>query len=271
MIYMKRLLILFLLSIVSLTYANHAIAAEMPDSVITEDKSTWTSVSNDSLEGQIAGCNIFNKRNRCKIVITEMGRWELTPHFNIGFGGFFNGPENLEKGDRYGNIELGLETSFDWHPFGYQNEWSVGLGLGYRHYELNKDVHWEKNNHLMSLVAFDEYQTNTSNSLNVMSIQIPMIYTHYFFKSGLGISLGAIVNWNVSAWANRGYEFKGEEYSVDTKDIGQRPFTVDFIFKFLPPLGRCYCPPFYFKISPTSFFKNNHGPEMYQLSCGFCI
>ena len=38
MIYMKRLLILFLLSIVSLTNANHAIAAETPDSVIREER-----------------------------------------------------------------------------------------------------------------------------------------------------------------------------------------------------------------------------------------
>lgn len=232
------------------------------------DESTCVSVCNDSLDVQIVGCHSYK---RGKIVLTTIRKWELTPHFYIGGCNFFDRPKELKDNGDDLCIELGLEASFDWHPFGYRNEWSIGLGYGYRHYDLNEDVHWEKNNNVMRLVAFDEDQTKTSNSLNVMSIQIPMIYTHYFLKSNIGLSLGAIVNWNVSAWANREYKFRGEEYSVDTKNIGQRPITVDFIFKVLPPFGRHYCPPFYFKISPTSFFKNNSGPKMYQLSCGFCI
>lgn len=124
----------------------------------------------------------------------------------------------------------------------------------------------------MGVVSFVPYdaatQKKTHSSLSIFSLQVPLLYTHYFdAKCKWMLSVGALVNFNVSTRANRYYTFNDEEYDVSTSGLGQRPVTIEPTVIFDAP----YIPPLYCRYSPMTFFKDGRGPKMHQLSFGICF
>lgn len=191
-------------------------------------------------------------------------KWESSGHFNIGLNAALDAPEEY-KFKVWPSFELGLTWLADYRPFGKKNVWSVGMGVYWRHYRSSKDYYWWKVNDVLKQVKYPEKLEHTSTSLNVISLGIPIMYTHYFDnKHKWGLTLGAIVNWN-SAYARRYYEVDDEDYDVSTKKIGQRPITIDGIAIVRIPS----CPDIYCKYCPMEFFKDGRGPKMHQLSFGF--
>lgn len=213
---------------------------------------------------------IRSVRDFNRITIKKNGKptkWTSTGHLNIGLGTMLDAPDNY-KFKVWPSFELGIGLTHDWHPFGKQNEWSIGYGIDWRSYRSDNDTYWTKEGDLLTLTTpYAAKQSETETGLNMFSLQFPLLYTHYFDKHrDWAITLGAIVNWNVYATATREYEENDEEYDVSTKKIGQRPFTVDAYLKITNPVIPIYC-----KYSPMTFFKDGRGPKMHQLNFGICF
>ena len=52
------------------------------------------------------------------------------------------------------SFEIGIGSTWDWHPYGNQNEWSIGWGLNWRTYAMNDETHWKKDNDVMHLQPY---------------------------------------------------------------------------------------------------------------------
>lgn len=192
-------------------------------------------------------------------------KWEGSSHLNIGLNTMTNVPDGYDF-KVWPSFEIGLAVTADYRPYGKQNKWSFGLGVYWRNYRSSNDNFWAKDaNDCMTLVPYT-VEKDTRTSLQVFSVGVPIMYTHYFdSKQKWGLTLGAIVNWNAIANGYREYELNGEDYEVETKKIGQRPITVDgLVIAHIPSLPDLYC-----KYCPMTMFKDGRGPKVHQLSFGF--
>ncbi len=211
-----------------------------------------------------------NVKDFNKIVVSKKkgkdSKWETTAHINLGLSTLTSVPDGYSF-KLWPSLEFGIGFTADYHPFGRKNTWSIGWAFNGRRYESKDDSYWVKTNDVMALTPYDAAQKETKTSLSVFSLGIPLFYTHTFDNKGdWELSLGAIFNFNTGAHANRHYELDEEEYSVKTKAIGQRVFTVDFMAIIGNPLI-----PVYVKYCPMDFFKDGRGPKGKQLSFGICF
>ena len=71
------------------------------------------------------------------------------------------------------------------------------------------------------------------------------------------------MNWNFRGHLHNFYEDGDNEVSIDTKNIGQRPFTVDILGIVHVERFGIYC-----KYSPMSVMKTDRGPEFKSVSFG---
>ena len=191
-------------------------------------------------------------------------QWSVSGHIFFGLDALLNPP------DEYGfklfpSFNFGARILADWRPYGKKNVWSAGIGAAAHIYGMKDKNYLTKVGDMLTPVAFPPEQTDHSSSLLVTSIEVPIMYTHYFdSKAKWGISLGGIVNFNVSATASRTYEYQGEDYNVTAKSIGQNVVTLDALAIIHIPS----CPDIYCTYSPTKLFKDGRGPKANQLSFG---
>ena len=186
-------------------------------------------------------------------------------HVLLGMGTMVSAPSDF-KFKVWPSWEIGIMAMADWHPFGKRNIWSIGLGIDWRNFRMDTEKYLVKNaDGEMVLTPFADDQTEREVSIGVFSLQIPLMYTHRFDDKGkFFVSLGAIVNFNTSATANRSFEYKEEEYEVSRHGTGQRPVTIDgMVVIGIPDFLDVYC-----KYSPTTFYKSGRGPKMHQLTFG---
>ena len=213
---------------------------------------------------------VKNVRDFNRITIKKNGKpskWTSSFHINVGLTSVLDAPEEYDF-KVWPSFEIGISWLGDWHPYGKQNEWSIGWGINWHGYAMDDETHWAKVNDVMTLVPYDATEKEHDTSLQTFSIQLPLLYTHYFDKEhDWGITVGALVNWNVHATGQREYEKDGEDYEVHTKKIGQRPITIDGFMKLRTP----WLPSIYCKYCPMEFFKKDRGPKMHQLSFGICF
>jgi len=191
-------------------------------------------------------------------------KWQSSFHLNVGLNAVLGAPDEYEF-RLWPSVEIGLKWLMDWHPYGKQNVWSAGLGFNYRELASKDDQYWVKVNDVMGLAPYtNEAERNTS--LKVTTLEVPVMYTHYFDKKQKwGLTLGAVLGWNYYARANRTFELGDEEFDINLKKIGHRPITVEpLAIVRIPSFPDIYC-----KYSPMKFFKDNRGPKMNTLSFGF--
>lgn len=198
----------------------------------------------------------------------KSSKWDASFHANLGLNAMVSTPDGYDF-KIWPSFEFGIGFSHNWHPFGKQNEWSIGYGINWRYFNLGKDKYLGRDeNRRMVPTDYGTGQTDTRGSINVFSLQVPLTYTHYFDKKrDWFITLGAIVNWNVSGSSNRYYTLNDEEYDVSYDSLGQMPFTFDGIVK----VGTPWLPTLYCKYSPSKFFRESRGPKMHTLSFGICF
>lgn len=214
---------------------------------------------------------ISNVKDFNKITITKKGKkskWDTELYAQWGINMMTGVPDGYDF-KVWPSFEWGLGILFDYYPNGKKNAWSTGLLLNWHNYRLASDSYLQKDTQdkLVSL-PYAAAQTERRSQLQSFSLTLPLIYTHYFStRRTWGFSLGALVNFNTSAYAHRTFEFDGEEYDVKTKKIGQRPVTIDGLLQIHTPTALSL----YVKYSPTTFFKNDRGPECHQLSFGICL
>ena len=192
-------------------------------------------------------------------------KWEHSLHINLGMSMLTSIPDNYDFNPA---VEIGLSWLADYMPYGKKNIWSVGLGLNYSHYGYDHHKYLDKdNNNLLIEYPCEDNWDDTNSSLSVSSLQVPIMYTHYFSsQQKWGISLGAILNWNFSSSASHHFELEGNrDCDVRVSKIGVRPFTIDGqAIVHIPSFPDIYC-----TYSPMTLFKDKRGPEVHQLSVGF--
>ena len=209
----------------------------------------------------------FNKTNILKKK-NENSKWDTSGRLSLGLNTMVDAPDGYDF-KLWPALEIGIGMNHNWHPFGKQNEWSVGWGINWHHYCLDDDKYFTKDaQNMMTLTPYPAGPEDRRTSLNTFSLQLPLGYTHYFDKKHKwSLGLGVIVNWNVYGKANRNYTLNDEDYDIGTRHIGQMPFTFDgVIYVDVPYLPKLYC-----KYSPSKFFRESRGPEMHQLSFGICL
>lgn len=192
-------------------------------------------------------------------------KWETSAHFNLGLCTMLDAPDGYDF-KLWPSWEVGFNFLADWRPYGKKNVWSIGLAFDWRTYRMDKDSHWEKTGDVMALAPNPANIDAKRTSLNVFSLGIPVMYTHYFDNDAKwGITLGGIVNFNTGSHANQRYEIDDYHYDVKLKSIGQQVVTVDGLaIVRIPSFPDLYC-----KYSPMKYFKDGRGPKMHQISFGF--
>ncbi len=215
--------------------------------------------------------NIGGINDVSKIVVPskddEDSKWDSSIHMLLGMNLLLDTPDEYEF-RLWPSFDLGFAWLADWHPYGKCNEWSIGLGISLRSYGYKNDHYLGKVGDMLTPIAYTDEMENRSSALGIASLQLPLLYTHYFDqRQRLGITLGAIVNWNFYAQSSRNYEVGDEDFSITTKKIGHHPFTVDALAVFhIPSFVDIYC-----KYCPMKLFKNGRGPEAHQLSFGIYL
>lgn len=194
-------------------------------------------------------------------------KWESSLHINLGLNTLLSTPSDYDF-KVWPSFDLGLTWLADFSPYGKQNVWSIGLGIDYRRYEYDKDKYLVKDHDVIFPADFSDEKKERSSDLTVSSLQLPIMYTHYFDrKQEWGITLGALVNWNFHATVNHEYEVGDNHYDISTKKIGQRPITVDgMAILYIPSFPDIYC-----KYTPMTLFKDGRGPKAHQLSFGLYL
>lgn len=192
-------------------------------------------------------------------------KWESSLHFNIGLTSALDAPKEYDF-KVWPSFEIGLSWLADWHPYGKKNVWSVGLGIDWHNLAMGDGNFLVKGeNGMLEMHPYEDDQNERSTLLQMFSLQVPVMYTHYFDnRCKWGLTLGAAVNFNLNATANSSYEIGDDEVDVATKKIGQRPVTFEgIVIAHIPSFPDIYC-----KYSPSKVFKDGRGPKMNLLSFG---
>ena len=90
--------------------------------------------------------SIENARDFNKVVIKKNGKstkWSSSAHVFLGLNVMTDVPDGY-KFKTWFSPEIGVALMADWHPFGKKNEWSVGLGVDFKHYSNSSSSYWAK-------------------------------------------------------------------------------------------------------------------------------
>ena len=179
----------------------------------------------------------------------ENDRWSM--HFNVGV----NVPTSVPDGMSFAPFrswEIGWTVAqYDYTPKDWKTTFSAG------HSKM-----FEKNGNLVGVYRADDDMEDLSSDIHTTSLSMPLLIKQSFSKK-FAISLGAQLNWNYFARVGNEFEIGDNDYDVNTKKIGQRPFTVDVLGIIEFDDFGIYC-----KYSPMSVLKTNRGPEFKSLSFG---
>ena len=265
-----------ILAALLLAASSSSMAVETADTIVADNVEKVTIVTRDNSKKIIVRDTIeINNKAWCGIHVNhwknnkaKRGEVNTEPYFQIGLNTMLD--TDMGSFNLWPSFDLALGVKTNWHPFGAKNAWSLGVGIDWRNYRMSpNDGWWLKDAEgIMGLSAFPINASDRKVALHVTSVQVPVLYTHYF---GCGekcyVTLGGIVNFNFWAHANRQYELGEEEYDINTKSIGQRPVTIDaFMQVHAPHLPSVYC-----KYSPMSFFKKSQAPKMHQFTIGIAF
>ncbi len=199
----------------------------------------------------------------------------MGPHIGLGF----SAPTAVEPSEEldfkpFQSTEMWFTLlEYEYHPRLKQKNhahwFSAGLGMDWRHYRTkdSKMFYKGENNNIL-LGDYPEGTTSRYSQINLFSITMPLLWHETFGKKlSWGVSLGAVLNFNVHSSIKTHYKFGKEDYTVSTSHAHQRPFSVDFMAKFRTP----FFLDFYVKYSPFDVLKDHRGPKFKSLTFGFYL
>lgn len=206
-----------------------------------------------------------------------------TMHFHVGVDVPTGAPDGVDFAP-FRSWEIGWTIAqYDYTPNNSKTTFSAGLGFDWRNYTLKgHEKMFVKLDDVVVLgplahlaIPTDNTQTlsekvylvsqrldDLSSNIHTVSLSMPLLVRQQFSKK-FGISLGAQLNWNYYARIHSSFNNGDDECSLNTKDIGQRPITIDALgMVHLGDLS-IYC-----KYSPMSVLKTDRGPEFKSLAFG---
>ena len=188
-------------------------------------------------------------------------RW--TMHFQVGVDIPTGAPDGVDFAP-FRSWEFNWTfLQYDYTPKNMKTTFSAGLGLDWRNYTLSgHNKMFAKLGDVVRVGASTPEMENLSSSIHTMALSMPLLVKQRFSKN-FAISLGAQLNWNVRGLINNDFDQGDDECDIDTKKIGERPFTVDMLgIIHIWEIG-LYC-----KYSPMSVLKQDRGPEFQSLAVG---
>lgn len=194
----------------------------------------------------------------------EDDHWSM--HLYVGGILPTNVPDKMKFSDRYCMEFNWTVVQYDYQPKNSKFTLSAGLGFNWRKYELygHKEM-FTKVGDVVTVVPAGANMDDLWSDIHTTSLSMPLL-VKYSFSKDFAISLGGQLNWNYYARIQTSYEHGDDYTDIYTKDIGQRPFTVDIMgIVHLWGMG-IYC-----KYSPMSVLKSGRGPEFKSVTIGIRI
>ena len=188
----------------------------------------------------------------------------VTLHLGLGVSAPTQVPDAYELRP-FKSWEAMLWALYNYTPRKKLQTYSAGLGFTFRNYGLRDNQMFAKDAAgVTELQAFPQGAAARSSYLNVVSLSVPFFFTQRFgAKSHFRLTVGPVVNFNMSGRLVNDYELGDQDFCVTTNKIGVRPVTVD-----LMAVLKAYGVGFYFKYSPMTVFKEGRGPQFHALSFG---
>ena len=159
-----------------------------------------------SVNAQESGDSVKSKKiDKIKICKSKYedsmkGEVDLSFRLNVGMNTMTGAPDDYSF-KIWPSWDFGMAVTADWFPFGARNSWSIGLGVNWRKYRSGKDTYWVKGEgNAMMLTPYAEGLDHHKTTLHVFSLQVPVLYTHYFDDDqDWYVTLGALINFNTGA------------------------------------------------------------------------
>lgn len=271
-----------LLMMMALTVCTAASATEMNDTVVFNHPSKVTVMTNDSVQKvKVSGkegdekfyyeSKVDIKKSTSKMIKKSVTEDDNGLVIDLGLG--WAAPTNTPDGHgfavfRSNEVFFGLRYCYT--PKNALQTYSVGLWCDWRDYTVPKNNLITKN--ADNIVAFGEFPAHvseTSSKIRVFSLSVPFLFKQKFGKkSKTSLSLGPVVNFNVRGRILNEWTDGDNEYEQSTKEVGQRPVTVDFMGVLEYDGVGLYC-----KYSPMSVLKNKsekgvENPQFHSLTFG---
>lgn len=271
--------------LLALAVCTAASATEMNDTVVFNNPTRVTVMTNDSVQKvNISGkegdekfryeSTVSISKSTSKMIKKTVTSDENGFVFDFGYGWAI--PTNTPKGHGFATFrswEWMIGLRYCYTPKKALQTYSVGLWCDWRNYTVPKNNMMSKN--ADNVVVFGGYSptvSETSSKIRIFSLSVPFLFTQKFGKnSKASFSLGPVVNINVRGRILNEWTDNDIEHETSTKEIGQRPVTVDFmsILKY-GDIG-LYC-----KYSPMSVLKNKsengvENPQFHSLTIGLFL
>ena len=207
-----------------------------------------------------------DEKKETDIVLSKSKNHSLEMHFGAGVNIVSGAPDGYEFATFSSWDFQFTPFQYEYKPEGASQTYSVGLGFNWRNYGLkDNNTCFEKIDDVVMLREFPINSGERASKVHTFAINIPLLFTQNIGKN-FSISVGPIVNFNVSGWVTNDYELNNKEFKVTTRKIGQRPVTVDIMGIFdIYGLG-VFC-----KYSPMNVFKKDRGPEFRSFTVGLYI
>ena len=274
---MRKFFMLFALAVC--TAAN---ATEMNDTVVFTNARNVTVMTNDSVQMvKITGkdgderflyeSKVSISQSTSKLIKKTVTRDENGLVFDLGLG--WAVPTNTPNGHGFATFrssEFMIGLRYCYTPKKALQTYSTGLWCNWHNFTVPKNNAIGKNaDGIVGFGEFDSKCSDTSSKIRIFSLSVPFLFTQKFGKtSKASFSLGPVVNFNVRGRILNEWTDDDVEYETSTKEIGQRPVTVDImgILKY-DDLG-IYC-----KYSPMSVLKKKsengvENPQFHSLTFG---
>lgn len=206
----------------------------------------------------------------------EHSYWDITiGGIHFGFVDALGAPAAMDQ-QMGRSFELGIDEclGFGWHNKGFTTKIGAGIGVNWRNYRLTGDTRYLLSDGMISLGDYPEGTTPQFSNLKVFTVQFPIYWSQVFpsvrpfGKHSLGMRFAVNLNWNSHASLTTRYLLPdGYRAKESTKQVGQRPFSVDLQLSLFPFdwIG------FYVKYSPMDVLKDGRGPSFSTLSTGVTL
>lgn len=199
--------------------------------------------------------------HRRGIIVSGTMHWALG--FNAGISPDINF-STFKSLEATWNI-LNIEVEPYWNGQKALQRYEIGLALNWRNYRFDTD-HMLVKDHLenVALGSFPDGTSARKSNVNIFSLSVPVMFTQRLGrKSRYRLTLGPVINFNVSGSLTNDYTIGDYDYEETVHHIGYRPITVD-----LMGIIRYRWIGAYVKYSPMSVFKTGRGPKFHSLSFG---
>lgn len=192
--------------------------------------------------------------------------------WNITSGGWAVGLVDAVSGGDV-DVNMGGSWQLSWlnvigakYNNGHGQRFTVGVGIDWRNYKLNKGKHYTANGDKMGVAADGGEAQSKSSRLKVFSIEVPVTVRQRVLRH-CDVFAGVVTNFNVRASMENVWMQDGNK-SVETRTSGlhQNVVTADLLAG-VKWRGVGY----YVRYSPFDVISSKHGPKFQTLSMGLVL